>query len=375
MSTGSHQDSRNSLDGESDKESMTGRSRKDSGRSVFEENDISNPTPPQTKSDCPDGPDRESSVVQRTNSDSEEVIVDSPMVKVEIDDPNTPIPSGSGKLPKKRRGRPVGSKTKNRKEKTKEKDKSQKKGGNKKKLILPDSVEKKPFVGPTLKVDGPKDHPITYTIVNHRQTEYEKVDKKKQSHPEKKERSVSQAMVPDRALTNAPWVCCFCGRSSTYQRLGDLFGPYFIEGFKPPLVKSEPRMTSPKISGSTRPRKRKSWDDDESEIFLYDYPNKQKKKRTSIEGKATKDSDKKGAGTSPGAKDSKTDCGEAWVHEECAVWAQGVYMVGSKLQGLADAAKIAIQTVSTLGRFSSIHPIGHKLVRGKLCSQLALYVH
>ncbi|XP_064631320.1 retinoic acid-induced protein 1-like isoform X2 [Lineus longissimus] len=343
MSTGSHPDSRHSVEGESDRESA-GRSRKNSGRSLCGEIDVTNPAP-QIKSDCPDGPsEHESAVTQRTNSDSEEVIVDSPMVKVEIDDPNTPIPGGSGETPKKKRGRPFGSKTKVRKD-TKEKDKEAVKGkkGRQKKLIPPDSVEKKPFVGPTLKLDGPKDKP-TWTIVNHRQTEYEKVEnKKKQSRPEKKERSVSQALLPDMPLTNAPWVCCFCGRGSTYQRLGDLFGPYFIEGFKPPVVRSEKRITSPKISGPVRPKKRKSWEDDDSEIFLYDHP-KQKKKRASTDGKSPKDSDKKGGSTSSGAKDSKPDSGEAWVHEECAAWAQGVYMVGSKLQGLAEAAKIAIQT-------------------------------
>lgn len=37
---------------------------------------------------------------------------------------------------------------------------------------------------------------------------------------------------------------------------------------------------------------------------------------------------------------------EVWVHENCCVWASGVYLVGSKLQGLDDAVWAACGTVS-----------------------------
>lgn len=38
---------------------------------------------------------------------------------------------------------------------------------------------------------------------------------------------------------------------------------------------------------------------------------------------------------------------EVWTHENCLVWASGVYMVGDKIVGLEDSVRIAKNTVST----------------------------
>ena len=44
--------------------------------------------------------------------------------------------------------------------------------------------------------------------------------------------------------------------------------------------------------------------------------------------------------------DGKDDgCYEVWVHEECAVWAAGVHVVGSRIVGLQEAVWSAIRTV------------------------------
>jgi hypothetical protein len=40
------------------------------------------------------------------------------------------------------------------------------------------------------------------------------------------------------------------------------------------------------------------------------------------------------------------DCYEVWVHEECAVWAAGVHVVGSRIVGLREAVWSAVRTVS-----------------------------
>jgi len=37
---------------------------------------------------------------------------------------------------------------------------------------------------------------------------------------------------------------------------------------------------------------------------------------------------------------------EVWTHENCLVWASGVYMVGDKIVGLEDSVRIAKNTVS-----------------------------
>jgi hypothetical protein len=42
------------------------------------------------------------------------------------------------------------------------------------------------------------------------------------------------------------------------------------------------------------------------------------------------------------------DCYEVWVHEECAVWAAGVHVVGSRIVGLREAVWSAVHTVSII---------------------------
>jgi retinoic acid-induced protein 1 len=48
----------------------------------------------------------------------------------------------------------------------------------------------------------------------------------------------------------------------------------------------------------------------------------------------------KEAPTEPGG-----DTQEHWVHEACAVWTSGVYLVAGKLFGLQEAMKVAVDMV------------------------------
>ena len=50
--------------------------------------------------------------------------------------------------------------------------------------------------------------------------------------------------------------------------------------------------------------------------------------------------------SSSGADGKDEDCYEVWVHEECAVWAAGVHVVGSRIVGLREAVWSAVHTVS-----------------------------
>ena len=45
---------------------------------------------------------------------------------------------------------------------------------------------------------------------------------------------------------------------------------------------------------------------------------------------------------------SRPDPNEIWVHEDCAIWAQGVYAMGSSLYGLYEAVLVAKKVVSTM---------------------------
>lgn len=50
--------------------------------------------------------------------------------------------------------------------------------------------------------------------------------------------------------------------------------------------------------------------------------------------------------SSSGGDGKEGDCYEVWVHEECAVWAAGVHVVGSRIVGLREAVWSAVHTVS-----------------------------
>lgn len=58
----------------------------------------------------------------------------------------------------------------------------------------------------------------------------------------------------------------------------------------------------------------------------------------------------------PSDKNSREEPGyEVWIHEKCASWAPGVYIVGSKLIGLEEAVWAASRTVSFLCGFVNIN--------------------
>jgi hypothetical protein len=50
--------------------------------------------------------------------------------------------------------------------------------------------------------------------------------------------------------------------------------------------------------------------------------------------------------SSSGGDGKEEDCYEVWVHEECAVWAAGVHVVGSRIVGLREAVWSAVHMVS-----------------------------
>ncbi|XP_069685147.1 uncharacterized protein CG5098-like isoform X2 [Periplaneta americana] len=49
--------------------------------------------------------------------------------------------------------------------------------------------------------------------------------------------------------------------------------------------------------------------------------------------------------SSSGTDGKEEGCYEVWVHEECAVWAAGVYVVGSRIVGLREAVWSAVHTI------------------------------
>ena len=113
---------------------------------------------------------------------------------------------------------------------------------------------------------------------------------------------------------NSVWVCALCQKHSSYKFLGDLFGPYYVEGSLP---------------------------DDGDGTNSSDKKGKQKRQslNSSIDLKCTKSKRKSREPIKPQ---------EVWVHEDCAAWADGVLLIGAKIYGLQEATNVASSTVSIL---------------------------
>ncbi|KAJ8413678.1 hypothetical protein AAFF_G00081850 [Aldrovandia affinis] len=178
----------------------------------------------------------------------------------------------------------------------------------------------------------------------------------------------------DRCLT-----CCLCGKPANYRELGDLCGPYYPEdsiprktlSFKYKLESRDERVTvncsaaqastlkredmkgvSVGSSGTGRPgRPRKAEKvSGESAIvrpkFLERYKKLQQfqgyERRAEEEGAADLRM-QDGCGTILQRLELEAEAREHWVHEACAVWTSGVFLVAGKLYGLKEATDAAAE--------------------------------
>lgn len=124
-------------------------------------------------------------------------------------------------------------------------------------------------------------------------------------------------------------VCSLCGGSSNAMDLGDLHGPYYPEGYK-----SASKVLSNQEEDNS---------DSDSSFKESSWP-------------VSRWTDPSG---SPTAKRPRTDgstdwfsppvvpldAGEHWLHEDCAIWSAGVFLVRGKLYGLEKAVRLAKASV------------------------------
>ena len=104
------------------------------------------------------------------------------------------------------------------------------------------------------------------------------------------------------------WVCIFCGHTSHYRGLGDLFGPYYIpsEDVRAP---QKMRTGSQSLEGSTKKP-----------------AGKRRRGSNNLE-------DSVEPSETPG-QDSNTT--EIWFHEDCFVWIPNVFLIGGRIVGLEE---------------------------------------
>lgn len=186
--------------------------------------------------------------------------------------------------------------------------------------------EKHGFKGPRIHIfEGSKEYPEKCAVVNQ---PYQEADLKtsKTKAVMQNVSSIEISHLPSDKSIFIPnseteetdtWVCALCGKHSSYMFLGDLFGPYTVD-----VPMEGEKAFCPKLSLGSHGGRSRSVDS------------------ASTSGLSSRSN-------RPGQRSSKEASlwKEIWVHECCSVWADGVFLIGSKIYGLQEAAKIASKTV------------------------------
>lgn len=143
-----------------------------------------------------------------------------------------------------------------------------------------------------------------------------------------KRRKVSTSGSPVKHIATKPrggvdgdsWVCSLCGKRSGNSLLGDLYGPYKTKFAKEKT--DNPPAKDGKLSQKLSSPSRK-WG-------------------SSSEAPA----DRKSSSSSDVREDVETCDVDLWIHRDCGVWSPGVFMLGRTIHGLEQAVESAAQHVS-----------------------------
>ncbi|XP_046820102.1 uncharacterized protein LOC124424714 isoform X2 [Vespa crabro] len=242
--------------------------------------------------------------------------------------------------------------------------------------------------GPVVHVEGPRDSPLSIQVVNAPREEEEEKNKEKRktigngnagrskrlSHQNDLDYrgKVSRAGLFSSTLssrydahtTDSTWVCVFCKQGphsvipgdpsrphpnlagphiapGTYTVpagvLSDLFGPYLIgkERLEDGILSADEQeiTTEQKKGGKNKRSLRYAGLADQFSAKM------SKKKRNSVESNTN--AMFTGMTVIPGEEQRW----EVWLHEQCAVWAAGVYMAGGRVTGLQEAVWDAAKSV------------------------------
>ncbi|KAL6262256.1 hypothetical protein P5V15_007351 [Pogonomyrmex californicus] len=243
--------------------------------------------------------------------------------------------------------------------------------------------------GPVVHVEGPRDSPLSIQVVNAPREEEEEKNKEKRksvgngnggrskrlSHQNDLDYrgKVSRAGLFSSTLssrydahtTDSTWVCVFCKQgphsvipgdpsrphpnlagphiaTGTYTVpagvLSDLFGPYLIgkERLEDGILSADEQeiTTEQKKGGKNKRSLRYAGLADQFSAKMG------KKKRNSVESNTN--AIFTGMTLHPGGEEQRW---EVWLHEQCAVWAAGVYMAGGRVTGLQEAVWDAAKSV------------------------------
>lgn len=301
---------------------------------------------------------------------------------------------------KKKRGRPFGSKNKPKPPG----EERQPRRRRKKEVFFgpegppPTSLIKRRLInGPYVHIVGVRNKPLVVSVVNaHPKDENSDSKYWPQKQPLQFGGVIRQNLgmgtspglphIYDTITKDRSWLCSLCCKNSHYRGLGDLFGPYYLNGDQKPSNYSSPPSPAPMSTfGNESSEPGEDFEPEDSRECPPDpsscsdasgmrrYPGKRKSDvmeqmfRAALLRKA-----KQANGQKPLEEMSNhmsgvdmshsnpnqfpvdtppTDNKEFWVHEECAVWSRNVYLFGHRLRGLEETVLQSVDKLCSRCKF------------------------
>jgi hypothetical protein len=204
----------------------------------------------------------------------------------------------------------------------------------------------KVYTGPVVRIRGSTQHAASCVVVAGECD----VDDEVAAKPKKKPFNTEHSRLPTsfQMDDSVPWLCVFCHRCSNYRSLGDLFGPYYrktaettavgVAGGSVSVSPKDRRRMSPGISAEASQAQK---------VLLQQQQQRKSRVQKYIPAAASAVADASSKAVNIVSSIDSVPA-ELWVHEECAVWTSGVYLLGNQLNGLEEAAVIATQAVNDL---------------------------
>ncbi|XP_039630246.1 retinoic acid-induced protein 1 [Polypterus senegalus] len=251
----------------------------------------------------------------------------------------------------------------------------------------PQKMENKlPLFCPFVRVDRSSEFATICTVINRPEEELRLHQMRKKMFSQSKNIIGVAKLIPNssvlqqgplvnKKLTDRCLTCCLCGKPANYRELGDLCGPYYPEDSIPrktlsflkcksesgenpikmlcsPIQIDHVKKAGAKGGNSTLLGKPRRQERTGEHSVIRSKIRERYRKRHQFQGQTRKApkaetgllSNSDGANQQSQHLEFEAESKEHWVHEACAVWTGGVFLVTGKLYGLQEAALAASVT-------------------------------
>jgi len=190
-------------------------------------------------------------------------------------------------------------------------------------------------LGPIVRLRGSKHHPVSCCVVSGARDVQDETAAKLKHKPVQ----LSSSCYPTsfQLQDSVSWRCIFCHQGSSHRTLGDLFGPYY--------AKTDDSVKSDGVKCQSSPSKSRSHSAKKSPKSGYVLVSQRGRQRLQKYAPAVTMTSRRKSQTSP----DKGIPPEIWLHEDCAIWTNGICLSSTgQLCGLEAAITLSLQTVYLL---------------------------